>query len=137
MRNGGGSCESGDIDKHVKAWKGRVPRTSSVRGAENVDFFEAALRLNQGASQATQPGAAAAAAGPPAADGGGGGTASRGGGTDAQVIELARKISALETQIEQLEQRNANLEESLQSPNFKFSSPHTCFKQCASPLPSF
>ena len=59
--------------------------------------IETALGLNQAASQALQPGPAAAdcgggtdAAGPPAADGGGGG------GTDAQVIELTRKTSAME-----------------------------------------
>ena len=47
--------------------------------------FNAALGLNQGASQAAQPGAAAAADG--------------GGGTDAQAIELTRKIPAMEAQI--------------------------------------
>ena len=67
---------------------------------------KAALGLNQAASQAPEPGPAAAecggctdAAGPPAADGGGGG------GTNAQVIELTRKTSAIEAQIEQLEQK--------------------------------
>ena len=50
------------------------------------------------------------AVGPPAADGGGGG------GTDAQVNELTRKISAMEAQIEQLEQRNGVLEETFKPP---------------------
>ena len=70
---------------------------------EQVKRFEALLRLKQGASNLSQPGAAAAADGPPAADGGGGtdaagspaadgvgGTASGGGVTDA-VIEFTRK----------------------------------------------
>ena len=125
----------------------QVPPTGSVRVADKVESFEAALRLNQGASQASQPGAAAAAAGPPTTDGGGGtdaagspaadgggGTASGGGGTDAQVIEFIRKISAMEALIEQLEQRNANLEESLQTPNSKFPSLLNYFKKCASSL---
>ena len=43
------------------------------------------------------------AAGPPDADGGGG-------GTDAQVTDLTRNISAMVAQIEQLEQRNGILE---------------------------
>ena len=80
-------------------------RKGSVRDAPKAKKIETALRLNQAASQAPQPGPAAAdcggctdAAGPPAADGGGGG------GTDAQVIELTRKTSAMEPQIEQLEQ---------------------------------
>ena len=77
-----------------------------MRGAAKAKNFETALELDQAASQAPQSGPAAAdgggctdAAGPPAADGGGGG------GTDAQVIELTRKTSAMEAQIEQLEQR--------------------------------
>ena len=106
MRNGGGSCEPWDIDNHSRVWKGEILRTDSVRGAANLKTFNTSLRLNQGASQAIQPGTASAAAGPPAADGGG--------GTDAQAIELTRKITAMEAQIEELEQRNANLEESLQ-----------------------
>ena len=52
-------------------------------------------------------------------------------------IEFTRKISALEAQIEQLEERNANLEESLRSLNSKFSSVLTSFKHFASSLPSF
>ena len=63
-------------------------------------------------------------------------TASGGGCTDAQVIKLARKISAIEAQIEQLEQRNANLEESLQSLNSNLPSLLNYFNQCASSLPS-
>ena len=68
--------------------------------AAKVSAAETASRLNQAASQTSQPGPAAAAAISPAADGGGGG------GTDAQVIELTRKISAMESQIEQLDQTN-------------------------------
>ena len=94
MRNGGGSFEPGGNDKHSEVWKGKVILKGSVRGAANLNPFNTALGLNQGASQASQPGSAAAAAGPPAVDGGGG-TASEGGGTDAQAIELARKISAM------------------------------------------
>ena len=147
MRNGGGSSQSGDIDKHVRVWTGMPLPTGSVRSADKVESFEAALRLNQGASQASQPGTAAAAAGPPAADGGdgtgaagspaadgGGGTASGGGGTDVQVIELTRNIPAMEAPIEQLEQRNASLEALLQTLNSKFPSPLNYFKQCASSL---
>ena len=67
---------------------------------------------------------------------------SGGGCTDAQVIELTTKISALEAKIEQLEQRNAleakieqleqrntNLEDSLQGLNSKFSSVLTYFNK--------
>ena len=135
-----------DIENHCKAWKGRSLRTGHVF---DVLKFETALGLIQGASQASQPGAAAAATRPPAANGGGGnsskgasqapqpgaaaaatgppaadcggGTASGGGGTDAQVIELTRTISALGAKIGQLEERNANLEDSLRSLNFNFS----------------
>ena len=161
MRNGGVSCAAGNIDKHVHGWTGKARRTGSVR--DDDKRFDALLRLKQGASKASQPGAAAAADGLPAADGGGGtdaagspaadggggtgaagspaadgvgGTASAGGVTDAD-IEFTRKISALEAQIEQLEERNANLEESLQSLDSKFSSILTSFKQFASSLPSF
>ena len=58
---------------------------------EQVKRFEALLRLKQGASNLSQPGAAAAADGPPAADGVGV-TASGGGVADA-VIEFTRKVS--------------------------------------------
>ena len=117
----------------------------------NAPEFETALGLNQGvnqapqsgaaaaaakpftadggcgtASQASQPGAAAAAAGPLAADGGG--------GTDPKAIELARKISAMEAQIEQLEQRNAILEVSIRTPNSEFASAISTLKQCAPSL---
>ena len=75
-----------------------------MRGAAKAKKIETALGLDQAASQAPQSGPAAAdgggctdAAGPPAADGGGSG------GTDAQVIELTRKNSAMEAQIEQLQ----------------------------------
>ena len=98
MPNDGGSSQPGDIEKHFKAWEGRFLRTGSLGGAEKVKTSETALGLNQAASQAYQPGPAAAAAGLPAAD--------DGGGTDAQIIDLTRKISAMEAQIEQLEQRN-------------------------------
>ena len=88
-----------------------------MRGAAKAKKIETALGHNQAASHAPQPGPAAAdcgggtdAAGPPAADGGGGA------GTDAQVIELTRKITAMEAQIEELEQRNGILEENLQIP---------------------
>ena len=89
--------------------------------------FETALGLNQAASQASQPGPTAAAAGPPSADGGG--------GTDAQAIDLTLKISAMEAQIEQLEQRNGILQESIQTPNSKFASLINYLDQCASSLP--
>ena len=101
-----------------------------MRGAAKVNTFEIALGLNQAESQASQPGPAAAAAGPPAADGGGGTDAAGppaadgggGGGTDAQVIELTRKISAMEAQIEELEQRNGILEEYMKTSNSKYAS---------------
>ena len=103
MRNDCGSSQPGDIEKHYEVWEGKVHRTGSVRGAAKVKTFETALGLNRASSKAPRPGPAAAAAGSPAADGGGGG------GTDAQVIELTRKISAMGAQIEQLEQRNGIL----------------------------
>ena len=133
MRSGGGSCEPRDIDKQFKVWKGKVLRTGPVRSAATLKTFNTALRLIQGASQASQPGAAAAAAGPPAADGDGG-TASVGGGTDAGAIELTRKISAV---VAQIEQRNANFEKSLRSPNSKLPPLGNYFKQFASSLPSY
>ena len=77
-----------------------------MHGAAKAKKIDTALGLNLVASHGPQPGPAAAdcgsvtdAAGPPAADGGGGG------GTDAQVINLTRKTSAMEAQIEQLEQK--------------------------------
>ena len=82
-----------------------------MRGAAKAKTFETALGLNQAASQASQPGPAAAAAELPGADSGGGG------GTDAQVIKMARKISAMEVQIEQLEQRNGIIRESIKTFN--------------------
>ena len=104
MRNGGVSCAAGNTDKHVHGWTGKVHRTGSVSDEEQVNRFEAPLRLKQGASKASQPRAAAAADGIPAADGGGGtgaagspsaggvgGTASGGGVTErGAVIEFAR-----------------------------------------------
>ena len=92
-------------------------------GAANAKTYETASGINQAASQASQPGPAAAAAGPPTADGGGGTDAAvppaadsgGGGGTDAQVIELTRKISAMKAQIEQPEPRNGILEEPAQT----------------------
>ena len=150
MGDDGGSGELGDIEKHIQIWEGRFLPTGPVRVSKQVERFEAALRLRQGASKASQPGAAAAAAGPPAADGGGGtgaagspaadggsGTASGGGAPEPRDIELTRKISALEAKIEQLEERNANLEDSLRSPDSKLSSPLAHFKQFASSPPSF
>ena len=121
MRNGGGSSQPGDIEKHLEVWEGKVLRTRSVRGAAKVKTFETGFGHNQAASQASLPGPAAAAAGPPAADGGGGTDAAGplaadgggGGGTDAQVIELTRMTSAMEAQIEQPEQRNGILEKSI------------------------
>ena len=90
----------------TSAWEGKVVRKGSVRGAAKATTFETALGLDQAASRAPQPGPPAAdgggctdAAGPPAADGGGGG------GTDAHVIELTRMTSAIEAQIERLDQR--------------------------------
>ena len=64
------------------------------------------------------------AAGPPAAGGGGGG----GGGIGAQVIELARNISAMEAQIEQFEQRNGILKGFIRTPNSKYASVMNYFK---------
>ena len=86
-----------DMAKQLKVWQGKHFPTGQVSDAVN---FQNPLGLDQPASQASQPGPAAAAAGPPAADGGG--------GIDAQVIELTRKISAMKAQVEQLEKRNAN-----------------------------
>ena len=71
MRDGSGSSQPGDIEKHFEVWEGKVLRTGSVRGAEKVKTFESALGLNQATNRASQPGPAAAAAGPPTADGGG------------------------------------------------------------------
>ena len=93
-----------------------------MRGAARVETFETALGLNKAASQAAQPGPAAAA------DRGGGG------GTDAQVVELARKTPAMEALIERLEQRNGILEGLIQTPNSKFASFVNSLKQCASSL---
>ena len=129
MRNCGGSSQPGDIEKHLEVWEGRSLRTGSAVGAAKVKTFETALGLNQDVSQASRPGPAAAAVGLPAADGGGGG------GTDAQVIELTRKISAMEAQIEHLEQRNGILDESIQGHNTKFASIMNYLKQCTSSLP--
>ena len=42
--------------------------------------------------------------------------------SDAQIIELTRKVSAMEAQIEQIVQRNGILRESIQTPNSKYSS---------------
>ena len=100
------------------------------------------MGLNRAASQASQPGPAAAKAEPPAADGGGGTDAAEppaadsggGGGTDAQVIKMARKISAMEVQIEQLEQRNGIIRESIKTFNWKFASAMNHLKQFASSL---
>ena len=72
MGDDGGSGHLGDIEKHIRIWEGRSLPTGPVRGSKQVERSEAALRLRQGASKASQPGPAAAAAGPPAADGGGG-----------------------------------------------------------------
>ena len=129
-------------------WEGRFLRRGSVCGAAKVKTFETTYGLNQAASQASQPGPAAAAAGPPAADCGGGGgtdaagppTAGGGGGdgagTDAQVIESTHMISAMEAQLEQLEQRSRILKESIKTPNSKFSSVMIYLKQCVSSLPN-
>ena len=95
-----------------------------MRGAAKAKNFETALGLDQAASQAPQSGPAAAdgggctdAAGPLAADGGGSGS------TDAQVIELTRKITAMEAQIEELEQRNGIIKDNFKTltPNFPLS----------------
>ena len=140
VRNDGSSSQPGDIEKHFEVWEGKVLRSGSVRGAAKVKTFETALGLNQAASQASQPGPAAATAGPPAADGGGGTDAAGppaadgggGGGTDTQVIELVRKISAMEAQIEKLEQRNGILEKSTLTPNSKYAPVMNNLKQRAS-----
>ena len=140
-RHDSGSSQPGDIGKHFEVWEGRFLRTGSVSDAAQVKTFETALGPNQVASQAFQPGLVAAAAGPPAADGGGGVTdaagpptadgGGRGGAdTDAQVTELTRKISAMETQIKQLEQRNGILDESIRIPDSKISSAMNYSKQC-------
>ena len=68
MRHDGGSSQPGDIEKHFEIWEGRFLRTGSVGDTAKVKTFETALKLNQAASQASQPGPAAAAAGPPTAD---------------------------------------------------------------------
>ena len=72
---------------------------------QKTEAVETALGLNQAASQAPHPGPSAAAAGHPVADGGGGTDVAGpptadggGGGTDSQVIELTRKISAMDAQ---------------------------------------
>ena len=132
MRHNGGSSQPGDIEKQFEVWEGRFLRTSSVGDAAKFKTSETALRLSQAASQASQSGPDAAAAEPLAADGGGRG----GAGTDAQVIELSRKISAMEAHIENLEQRNRILEESTRSLNSKFASVMNYLKQRASPLPN-
>ena len=106
----------GDLKKRNHNWGGKRLRPGPVLTSELVESFEALMRPRQGALKASQPGAAAAAAGPPAADGGGGtgaagspaadggsGTASGGGAPEPRDIEFARKISALEAKIEQLE----------------------------------
>jgi len=136
------------IEDHYKAWTGKFLHTGYVL---DIQKFETALGLSQGASQAFHPGAAAAATGPPAADGGGASQASQPGaaaaatgppaaGSDAQVLELTRKISALEAQIERnaksfslLEERNAYLEDSLHTLNSKFDSLFTYLKN----IPTF
>ena len=102
-----------------KALKGRQHPMGAVSDAVKVRAFRNALGLNQAASEVSWPWPAAAAAGAPTADGGGGGG---GAGTDAQVIELTRKIAAMEAQIEQLEQRNASLGEYIKIPNSNFAS---------------
>ena len=132
MRHNGGSSQPGDIEKQFEVWEGRFLRTSSVGDAAKFKTSETALRLSQAASQASQSGPDAAAAEPLAADGGGRG----GAGTDAQVIELARKTSAMEAYIEKLEQRNRILEESTRSLNPKFASVMNYLKQRASSLPN-
>ena len=142
MRHGGGSSQPGDTEKHFKTWEGRFLSTGSVGDNAKVKTFETALGLNQAASRAPQPGLFAAAAGSPATDigSGGGGTdaagspaagcGGRGGaGNDAQVTELARKISAMEAQIEKLEHRNGILEDSIRSRNSKLA--YQVLKQCA------
>ena len=100
-----------------------------MHGAAKVKTFETALGLNRAASQASQPGPAAAAAGPLAADGGGGG------GTNAQVIELTRKTSAMEDQIVELEFRNGVLEGPIRTPNSIRASAMNHLKRFASSPP--
>ena len=142
MRNDGGSSQPGVIERQV--WEGKLLRTGSVGGAAKTKKYETALGFNPAVSQASQPGPAAAAAGPLAADGFGGTDAAGppaadgggGGGTDAQVIELTRKISAMVAQITHLEQRNGYIEESILTFNSKFTSVMNCFEKCASFLPN-
>ena len=122
---------NGDLAKHFEVWKGRhPPPTGPVSDAVKVEAYRNTLGLNQPASQVSQSWPAATAAGPLAVDGGGVGA-----GTDAQVIELARKISAVVYQIEQLEQRNGILDGSICTPNSNFASAMGHLKQCASSFP--
>ena len=142
-RQDGSSSEPGDIEKHFEVWEGRFPRKGSVGGAAKVKTFETTLGLNQVTSQASQPGPDAAAAGPPAAHGSGGTDAAGpsfadgggGGGTDARITELKRKISAMEAQIEHLEQRNGILKGSIKIPNSKFAFVLNYLEKCVSSLP--
>ena len=110
----------GDLEKHIHNWDGNHLRPGPVLTSERVERLEAVLRLRQG-PPAAGGGGGTGAAGHPAADGGSG-TASGGGAPEPRDIEFTRKISALEAKIEQLEERNANLEDSLQRLDFKFSS---------------
>ena len=105
----GDRSQPGDIEKHFEVWKGRFLSTGSVGSAAK---FETALGLSQAADgpPTADGGGGTDAAGPPTTDGGGGG------GTDAQAMELTRKISSMKAQIEQLEQRKIILKESIQLP---------------------
>ena len=124
VRNDGGSSQPGDIEKHLKTWEGKALRTGSVRGAAEVKTFKTALGLNQATSKASQPGPSAAADG------------SGGGGTDAQVVELIRMISAMGAQIEQRKQRNGILEGPMQTSNSKLVSVVNSLKQFPSFIPN-
>ena len=121
----------GDFEKRIHNWVGKHLHTGPVLTSERVERLGAALRLRQG-PPAAGGGGGTGAAGSPAADGGSG-TASGGGAPEPRDIELTRKISKLEAKIDQLEDRNANLEASLRSLDSKFSLLYAHFKS----LPSF
>ena len=124
----------GDFEKRIHNWVGKHLHTGPVLTSERVERLEAVLRLRQG-PPAAGGGGGTGAAGSPAADGGSG-TASGGGAPKTRNIEFTRKISALEVKIGQLEERNADLKESLQTLDSKFSSLVAHFKHFALSLPS-
>ena len=149
------TCSVRDDDKRYDALL-RLKQAASkafhpwaAAAADGLSSADGGGGTDAAGSPAADSGGVTGAAGSPTADGGGGtgaagspaadgvvGTATGGGVTDAR-IEFTGKNSALEAQIEQLEERNADLEEPLQSRDSKFSSILTSFKHFASSLPSF